>query len=242
MPLIYLDKISSTNDYLKDLLGKEMLQDNTFVVATEQTAGRGQMGNSWRSSKGSSISLSIYKKQLNIPLKDQFKIAMSVSLAVRQVFALFSEEVRVKWPNDILIQGKKVGGILIENTIQGNEITSSVIGIGLNVFKFSMPELTKATALSEHSKLAIKLDSLQEILMIQLDKSLSEMEHISYPSLKFSYESHLFGIGVLKTFQKSNQKSFQGFIRGVTSNGALIIENQEGLKEFFQFKEVSLKL
>ena len=242
MPLIYLDKISSTNDYLKDLLGKEMLQDNTFVVATEQTAGRGQMGNSWRSSKGSSISLSIYKKHLNIPLKDQFKIAMSVSLAVRQVFALFSEEVRVKWPNDILIQGKKVGGILIENTIQGNEITSSVIGIGLNVFKFSMPELTKATALSEHSKLAIKLDYLQEILMIQLDKSLSEMEHISYPSLKFSYESHLFGIGVLKTFQKSNQKSFQGFIRGVTSNGALIIENQEGLKEFFQFKEVSLKL
>lgn len=242
MPLIYLDKISSTNDYLKDLLGKEMLQDNTFVVATEQTAGRGQMGNSWRSSKGSSISLSIYKKQLNIPLEDQFKIAMSVSLAVRQVFALFSEEVRVKWPNDILIQGKKVGGILIENTIQGNEITSSVIGIGLNVFKFSMPELTKATALSEHSKLAIKLDYLQEILMIQLDKSLSEMEHISYPSLKFSYESHLFGIGVLKTFQRSNQKSFQGFIRGVTSNGALIIENQEGLKEFFQFKEVSLKL
>jgi BirA family biotin operon repressor/biotin-[acetyl-CoA-carboxylase] ligase len=242
MPLIYLDKISSTNDYLKDLLGKEILQDNTFVVAAEQTAGRGQMGNSWISSKGSSISLSIYKKQLNIPLKDHFKIAMSVSLAVRKVFALFSEEVRVKWPNDILIKGKKVGGILIENTIQGNEITSTVIGIGLNVFKFSMPELTKATALSEHSKLAIKLDYLQEILMIQLDKSLSEMEHISYPSLKFSYESHLFGIGVLKTFSRSNQKSFQGFIRGVTSNGALIIENQEGLKEFFQFKEVSLKL
>ena len=145
-------------------------------------------------------------------------------------------------PNDILIKGKKVGGILIENTIQGNEITSTLIGIGLNVFKFSMPELTKATALSEHSKLAIKLDYLQEILMIQLDKSLSEMEDISYPSLKFSYESHLFGIGVLKTFQRSNQKSFQGFIRGVTSNGALIIENQEGLKEFFQFKEVSLKL
>lgn len=242
MPLIYLDKISSTNDYLKNLLSKEMLQDNTFVVAREQTAGRGQMGNSWRGSKGSSISLSIYKKQLNIPLNDQFKIAMSVSLAVRQVFALFSEDVRVKWPNDILIQGKKVGGILIENTIQGNDITSSVIGIGLNVFKFSMPELTKATALSEHSKIAIKLDYLLEILMIQLDKSLSELEHISYPSLKFSYESHLFGIGVLKTFQRSNQKSFQGFIRGVTSNGALIIENQDGLKEFFQFKEVSLKL
>jgi BirA family biotin operon repressor/biotin-[acetyl-CoA-carboxylase] ligase len=242
MPLIYLDKISSTNDYLKDLLGKEMLQDNTFVVATEQTAGRGQMGNSWRSSKGSSISLSIYKKQLKIPLKDQFKIAMSVSLAVRQVFALFSEEVRVKWPNDILIQGKKAGGILIENTIQGNEITSSVIGIGLNVFKFSMPEITKATALSEHSKLAIKLDYLLEILMIQLDKSLTEMEQISYPSLKFSYESQLFGLGVVNTFKRSNQKSFQGIIRGVSSNGALIIENQEGLKEFFQFKEVSLKL
>ncbi len=126
---------------------------------------------------------------------------MSVSLAVRQVFALFSEQVMVKWPNDILIKGKKVGGILIENTIQGNEITSTVIGIGLNVFKFSMPELTKATALSEHSKLAIKLDYLLEILMIQLDKSLSEMEQISYPSLKFSYESHLFGIGVLKTFR-----------------------------------------
>jgi BirA family biotin operon repressor/biotin-[acetyl-CoA-carboxylase] ligase len=242
MPLIYLDKISSTNDYLKDLLGKEMLQDNTFVVATEQTAGRGQMGNSWMSSKGSSISLSIYKKQLKIPLKDQFKIAMSISLAVRQVFALFSEHVMVKWPNDILIQGKKAGGILIENTIQGNEITSSVIGIGLNVFKFSMPEITKATALSEHSKLAIKLDYLLEILMIQLDKSLTEMEQISYPSLKFSYESQLFGLGVVNTFKRSNQKSFQGIIRGVSSNGALIIENQEGLKEFFQFKEVSLRL
>ena len=242
MPLIYLDKISSTNDYLKDLLGKEMLQDNTFVVATDQTAGRGQMGNSWMGSKGSSISLSIYKKQLKIPLKDQFKIAMSISLAVRQVFALFSEHVMVKWPNDILIQGKKAGGILIENTIQGNEITSSVIGIGLNVFKFSMPEITKATALSEHSKLAIKLDYLLEILMIQLDKSLTEMEQISYPSLKFSYESQLFGLGVVNTFKRSNQKSFQGIIRGVSSNGALIIENQEGLKEFFQFKEVSLKL
>jgi BirA family biotin operon repressor/biotin-[acetyl-CoA-carboxylase] ligase len=105
-----------------------------------------------------------------------------------------------------------------------------------------MPEITKATALSEHSKLAIKLDYLLEILMIQLDKSLTEMEQISYPSLKFSYESQLFGLGVVNTFKRSNQKSFQGIIRGVSSNGALIIENQEGLKEFFQFKEVSLKL
>ena len=96
------------------------------------------MGNRWLASKGSSISLSVYKNDLNISLEDQFKIAMSVSLAVRQVLALFSDQVSVKWPNDILIKGKKVGGILIENKIQGNLVTSSVIGIGLNIVKFPL--------------------------------------------------------------------------------------------------------
>lgn len=242
MPLIFLDKISSTNDYLKDLLSKGLLQDNTFVVAADQTEGRGQMGNNWLAHKGSSISLSVYKKHLNLSLEDQFKIAMSVSLAVRQVLALFSEELSVKWPNDILIKGKKVGGILIENKIQGNLVTSSVIGIGLNILKFPMPELTQATVLSEHSKVSIKLGHLIEILVIQLDKSLSEIDHLSYLSLKFRYENKLFGYGLLKTFQRPNKNSFQGTIRGITSNGALVIEDQAGLKEFFQFKEVKMIL
>ena len=242
MPLIFLDKISSTNDYLKDLLSKGLLQDNTFVVAADQTEGRGQMGNNWLAHKGSSISLSVYKKHLNLSLEDQFKIAMSVSLAVRQVLALFSEELSVKWPNDILIKGKKVGGILIENKIQGNLVTSSVIGIGLNILKFPMPELTQATALSEHSKVFIKLGHLIEILVIQLDKSLSEIDHLPYLSLKFRYENKLFGYGLLKTFQRPNKNSFQGTIRGITSNGALVIEDQAGLKEFFQFKEVKMIL
>tara|TARA_B110000027_G_C16026496_1_gene258807 strand:+ start:30 stop:758 length:729 start_codon:yes stop_codon:yes gene_type:complete len=242
MPLIFLDKISSTNDYLKDLLSKGLLQDGTFVFAAEQTAGRGQMGNRWLASKGSSISLSVYKNHLNISLEDQFKIAMSVSLAVRQVLALFSDQVSVKWPNDILIKGKKVSGILIENKIQGNAVTSSVIGIGLNVLEFPMPELIQATALSVHSKVDIKLNYFLEILLIQLDKSLSEMDHLSYLSLKFRYQSQLFGFGSLKTFQRSNKDIFQGIIKGITSNGALVIESKAGLKEFFQFKEVAMKL
>ena len=134
MNLIHLPSTRSTNTYLKELLEKDPSTEAYTIVSTdEQTGGRGQKGNTWESKPGQNLTISILlRPDMNAaPKARNFDLNIVASLAVRDVLAehLTRSKVEVKWPNDILVNHKKVAGILIENEFEGSELTLSLIHI-----------------------------------------------------------------------------------------------------------------
>lgn len=241
MTPIFLKETDSTNQYLKSLLKKGALKDGDCVIATAQTAGKGQMGNGWLSESGRSLTFSIYKEFASFPVQDQFKIAMSVSLAIQKVLSIYADSVSIKWPNDLIINGKKIGGVLIENKIKGTSLTAAMIGIGLNIFDFPMPDLPRASSLQAQSKRSLEINAVLEMLLICLEQALEEIPLRSYQSYQYSYEKQLFSRGVFKTFMSPYQGSFEAKILGVSHLGALNLEKRDGSVASYQLKEIAMQ-
>lgn len=131
----WVETIDSTNDEVKRSISN---MDNLSVLAArDQTSGRGQRGNTWLSAPGLNLTFSLvikYEQQkLKIEASNQFIISQIVSLAVVDLLAEYSIEAKIKWPNDIYVGKNKICGILIENTLRGKALLSSIVGIGLNV-------------------------------------------------------------------------------------------------------------
>lgn len=131
MNLIELESVRSTNDYVKD--NASSLESPTMVVAHEQTAGRGQRGNSWESEPGANLTFSVFVRLTKFPARRQFAVSEAVALAVADTLGVFDIEAKVKWPNDIYVGDRKICGILIEHSLMGAELMHTVIGAGINV-------------------------------------------------------------------------------------------------------------
>ena len=129
-PLILVD---STNTYAHQLIS-EGLSEDALIYCHEQTAGRGQRGNTWVSKAGDGIYCSFVIFHKNIFVLDQFVFNMIIAVAVSSYLESKGiENVKIKWPNDILVNNKKIAGLLIENSLKGDKISSSIVGIGLNL-------------------------------------------------------------------------------------------------------------
>jgi BirA family biotin operon repressor/biotin-[acetyl-CoA-carboxylase] ligase len=161
-PIIELDTIDSTNNYAMQLIDADTAQPGLTVVAKEQTHGKGQRGRQWKDAPGESLLMSIICTP-DCPLDEQFVFNAAVAVSVAEVLSQLYEgwDVRIKWPNDIIINDKKAGGILIENILRGSKWSYSIIGFGLNVAqaKFSA-ELPFATSLKIVSGKSFSMPSL----------------------------------------------------------------------------------
>lgn len=152
---ISLDSVESTNKYAADLVAQGHAPDGTVILAKEQTAGRGQRGRTWKSAKGLDLTTSVVLRPTWLRADRQFILAQAAALAVHDVVAEAmgtsvdgrGELVRVKWPNDVLIDRSKVAGILIQNELSGNRVTTSIIGIGINVNSSELEAELNATSL-----------------------------------------------------------------------------------------------
>ena len=129
-----------------------MAGDGFAYLALQQTAGKGRHTNAWHSQKGKSIAVSLVLNMQNKPINPSFGLSMAVALAVSNFLKTFNVPVNIKWPNDVLISGKKCGGILIDNLWHGQQWQWAVVGIGLNINqkKFAA-NLNKATSLLKHT-------------------------------------------------------------------------------------------
>ena len=174
MKIIKLDAIDSTNSFLKNLSVNATVQDFTIVVAKQQTSGRGQMNAEWVVEGGKNLTFSVFSCFDDLPISNQKYLNFSVSLAVFEVLNdLFLPKLTIKWPNDILSVNKKLAGILIENNLKGNKISSSIIGIGINVNqqKFSK-DLPNATSVKKILSKEFDLDILLNEVLIRLKEKL----------------------------------------------------------------------
>lgn len=148
-PVIELDTIDSTNNYAMHLIDADTAQPGLTIVADVQTQGKGQRGKKWVDAFGESLLMSLVVKP-EYEIEQQFAFNMAVSLAIADYLQEIYEnwDIRIKWPNDIIVNDKKAGGVLIENVIRGNQWAYSVVGIGINVLQQQMPaDLPFATSL-----------------------------------------------------------------------------------------------
>jgi BirA family biotin operon repressor/biotin-[acetyl-CoA-carboxylase] ligase len=241
LKIIKISAIGSTNDYLKKLSKTSTLEDETIVQTLHQTHGKGQMGASWQFEIGKSLAFSIFKKVNGLSISHQYLVNFAVSLGVKNgLEALGIPKISIKWPNDILADGKKVCGILVENQFQHTETLNSIIGIGINVNNSSLTKFPQASSLLLNTGILYSLDEVFE----QVKKAiLTELKHIqdaNFQTYKSEYEATLFRKGVISTFENLERKKFNGIIEGVSNNGMLIVKlNDDSVKEF-RLKDIKL--
>ncbi|MCV9387702.1 biotin--[acetyl-CoA-carboxylase] ligase [Reichenbachiella sp. ABR2-5] len=233
--VIFLPQCHSTNEVAMSLVNHGHAREGMVVITEDQTAGKGQRGNSWHSEPGKNLTFSFIIKPHFVSLDRQFQLHTIVSLGILDAIRKFTnEQLKVKWPNDIYLGEKKLGGILIENTIRGSQIDYSVVGIGLNANQVSF-ELPNATSLIIHNKVEVNLDELAEEVLIQIEKRYSQVQEGI--NLMSEYEASLFGKERERNFQDGKGK-FRGIIKGVNENGQLMVWDQQCLRTY-NFKEVS---
>ena len=131
--IIRLVETDSTNNYLREQSAKARLPEGSLVIADFQTAGKGQVGNSWESEAGKNLMFSILLYPDFLPANRQFLISQIASLSVKETLEKYTDSVTVKWPNDIYWKDRKICGMLIENDLSGQHLYCSVVGIGLNI-------------------------------------------------------------------------------------------------------------
>lgn len=131
--IIRIETVASTNTYLKKLAHKQVFEEGTVVVASNQTEGKGQRGNTWEAEAGKNITCSILFYPSFLPVRQFFLLSEAISLGVKETLDACTGGITVKWPNDVYYNDLKIAGILIENELNGNQFDLSVAGIGVNI-------------------------------------------------------------------------------------------------------------
>jgi BirA family biotin operon repressor/biotin-[acetyl-CoA-carboxylase] ligase len=222
--LLRLESVSSTNDVARDLalLGAE---EGLAVVARHQTAGRGRQGRSWSSPRDQGLYLSVVLRPKMRP-SDSLLISLGAAVAVAETISdQFRLSVDIKWPNDILIRGRKVCGILVESAIEGERLEYAILGVGLNLAQVDFPPEIRdiATSLFIEYGRQVSVDQILPPLLGSLDRWYRLV--VSDPNsviLRWE-ELSSYARGCLVSV-RSAEGSFQGITRGLTPRGSLLLE------------------
>ena len=242
--IIYLPSCQSTNDEAARFIAADEAVAGLFVVTDRQTAGRGQRGNSWQAGPGQNLTTSLVLAPSFLAPAEQFWLNIAVSLGVTDALAtLLPADARlcIKWPNDIFLDDHKLGGILIENTVQGSRMVWSVVGMGLNINQTEF-EYPTATSLQSRAPLpdGYDLPGLLTGLAERIEARYLQLRANHRTGLQTDYLSRLFRYRQEHWFLADNQR-FRGVITGVDEAGRLQVL-MNGTVQAFGFKEIAFEL
>lgn len=236
--LVYVPECHSTNDEVQRLMQQKGSAEGMVVITANQTAGRGQRGSVWITEPGKNLTLSIGLKPNFLTANFQFYLSMAVSLGLYDCLNRLvpGAALHIKWPNDFMVNDKKVCGILIENQLVGQRIERSVAGIGLNVNQqfFAWPH---ATSISLETARLYDLNEVLSRLLESIEARYLQLKANEYGNIKNMYEHKLYGLNVLREFT-IDQQTKAGIIKGVTDEGKLKVLIEDEL-HYFAFKEIS---
>jgi BirA family biotin operon repressor/biotin-[acetyl-CoA-carboxylase] ligase len=231
--LIYFNNCASTQDELIDFLNQHYLSEDFLAVHTfNQTKGRGQYGNSWENLPEENLAYSFALKTKNINISDTC-FNFYTAILVRDFIAnLTKTEVKIKWPNDLILKNKKICGMLFEKNKN-----YFVVGIGINILQENFKNLPKAGSILSQTGLSFELKAFTESLHQYLFEHLVQKE-IPNNILEL-YHLHLYRKNEVSVFEK-NEVRQNGIIQNVDENGYIWIDlENEGLQKFFH-KEIEL--
>lgn len=246
MKIIWLSTIDSTNSEAMRRLPE--LDNCTVLAAGEQTAGRGQRGNSWFSEPGKNLTFSIVLKYGEggiEPIAATDAVWLNYLISVTVVDFLQSHAIwcKVKWPNDVYVGKNKICGILTENVLDGNKLAASVIGVGLNINQREFPQLANATSLWSLTGKEHNLEECLEKLMTGFEGWLPCLsDNVGRRSIFSSYSTYLFNRDINARYHDLlTDRVYTGIIKGVAPDGRLMIWDLEAPGKpmrYYHFKEV----
>lgn len=247
-PLVALDETDSTNRYLSQLCNdlQETVAELTTVTAEFQTAGKGQRGNTWEAEAGKNLLFSFVLYPVFLKARQQFILSQIVSLAIKEELSRWSDNITIKWPNDIYWKERKICGILIENDLTGQNIRRCISGIGINInqeiFRSDAPNpvsLKQVTG-EAHNRNEILAHILKRIeayyQKIQSEEAASFMNEIN-----IRYARSLFRRRGFHPYQDANGRFLARLLR-VEPDGRFVLEDENGKEREYLFKEVQYML
>jgi BirA family biotin operon repressor/biotin-[acetyl-CoA-carboxylase] ligase len=232
--ILKLKRVDSTNTYLKDALSKSApLKEGTVIMAVEQFAGRGQTNNTWISEPGKNLIISILLNPVFLPINEQFNLNKTICLAINDVMVgIIGKAAKIKWPNDIYYNSYKLGGILIENLIQGSQIKHAIIGIGINVNQTEFPpNIKNVTSLKQILHTDYDLQILLNEICGAVEKRYAELRASKSTGLNADYLERLFLMNQNGKFLIDGMV-VTGQICGVTDEGYLQVDLTGGVRQF----------
>lgn len=235
------ENLPSTNEYAIELLSKSKPSEGTAISTYNQTRGRGQIGSKWESQAGRNLSISVILYPNFLKAQEQSLLNQCIAIACRSFLDKYlAAEVALKWPNDLMVKRKKIGGILIQNALSGSQIQSSVIGIGVNINQRQFSAAPNPTSLALLNNQFYELNELRSALFAEIEQQYLRLKAGRFQEIKADYLRHLYRLGEKCLFERNNQELFRGTIVGITPVGQLLIETNSG-QEAFGIKEIQLK-
>ena len=238
--IIKLSSVDSTNNYTAKLVKETKISFGTVIMADFQTHGKGQRSSVWKSEKGLNLLISIYFDSSFLNSENIFFLSKAVALAIREcIEKIIGIKVSIKWPNDILINGSKIAGVLIENQWKNEKLSSSIIGIGLNVNQVIFSGEEKVISLKNLTSKLYNLNSILKSLCSSLDSQFTRLRNFEFLEIDRQYHSFLFNYNQWYNYEK-NKINFKGRLIKVDSFGKMVLELENGDKKSFDIKEVSI--
>lgn len=244
--LFFLHEVESTNTYASELLKNVNQPEGTIVYTDNQTKGRGQRGSVWSSNSGQNLTLSLILQPKFLSTINHFYLSKITALAL---YDLLTEllgnsqfDTKIKWPNDIIVNQKKIAGILIENTVQQKGIQHSIIGVGLNINQTDFNSLDNiATSLQLITHEVFDRMNVLEKLCEYFEKWYLKLKANKLEEIDKNYLNHLFKINELADFTDTRAGNhFKAKITNVTIEGKLTLQLEDNSKIDFELKEVKL--
>jgi BirA family transcriptional regulator, biotin operon repressor / biotin---[acetyl-CoA-carboxylase] ligase len=234
--IVFMPECHSTNTLALQLCQQRGTSEGTVIITNNQTQGKGQRGNSWEAQPNQNLTFSIILKPSFLKASEQFQLNRSVSLGLYDFLSeKVSTAIKIKWPNDMVVQNRKVCGILIENVIQGSSIAWSVVGIGLNVNQTEFVS-ERAGSIRMFTNLVHDLDQELTKLLTCVEVRYLALRQGKQEQMNMDYRQALLGIDEKRKF-KSQGQEVEGMIKGVDAVGRLMLQTDQGDK-VFDIKEI----
>lgn len=229
--LLFLHDVESTNTYAMNLLRNVNVIEGTVIHTDNQTNGRGQRGSLWASNIAQNITSSIILKPTFLGIDNTFYLSKISALAVYDVLTDIlpnsQYDIKIKWPNDILVNRRKIAGILIETTIQNNLLNCCVAGFGINVNQTHFGDLQKATSLKLLSHKEFLPTDVLKTLCRYVEKYYLALINSNYEEINQNYLKHFFGLNEFLNFELRGE--FKNLmVKGLTNSGLILLEDNKG--------------
>lgn len=238
--IISLKTVDSTNTYAKELLANfKPVPEGTAIMAEDQRQGRGQAGSSWYSEPGMNLTFSLALYPVFLAPDRQFLLSKVISLALADFLqSETNADIKIKWPNDIFINGLKSAGILIENTLRKNLISHSIVGIGININQTDFGMLP-AVSLKSLTGLTYDLKHCFSKLCGRIEARYLQLRAGNTSKLDAEYLERLYQYRELHTY-KTASGFLRGEICGVSPEGRLQLWiRPDEIPHEFNFKEIA---
>lgn len=227
----------STNETALSLVRSGKAAEGTVVLALNQTRGKGQRGRQWYAAPGLNLTFSIVLRPEFIAVNQQFVLNMAVALGVHKGLSEFVSGLSIKWPNDFLYEGgKKVGGMLLENSVRGKRLLLQVAGIGINVNQLEFP-VPQAVSLAGISGNTFSLDEVLSAILQSVEVYYLRLKAGEWEAIHKEYLGQLYRFGSWATY--NDGELFTGKITGVGEDGRLQVRKQNGRVACYDLKQIA---